>query len=105
MKLEQLRALERAATAGPWRQGDGGMVYGPDTMLVCNCFGWTSNHSTDESNARFVVASRDLVSALLKVAEAAQQVRAEWTNEHVVSTELDLKVVELIMALQELEAQ
>ena len=87
--IYRLKALEKAATAGPW-----------ETDL-------DRSQLSDEAiaNLEFVCAARNAIGPLLKVAEAAKEVRAAWTNKHVINTPLDRCVVELIIAVNDLEAQ
>ena len=116
--IEQLEALEKAATAGPWEEpflwDESGLT---DNSVRQKCVpGMTWKHDTadictfppairNRANAMLIPAARNALPALLAVAKAAKAVRAEWTNKHVVNCQLDLKVVELIAALSRLEAQ
>jgi hypothetical protein len=86
-KLEQLRALERAATAGPWdvsaEYTSGRIVPLSDDLRVIVVMAQTGDvayianaldaRGEQEANAAYIVASRAALPALLKVAEAAQK--------------------------------
>lgn len=68
MKLEELEALEKGATPGPWLR----VAYTKsDQGFVMMLTGGKDSYEA-EQNARFVAASRAYMPKLIAVAEAAQ---------------------------------
>jgi len=83
--IEQLRALERAATADGWKveRSDGDLEVGcPDRFDVVTltgapiCTMMCGTYSECEANGDIISAARNALPALLKVAEAAYLVKA-----------------------------
>lgn len=111
MKLEQLRALERAATAGPWETnlnrckpryvqsiGKKGEIGNPITVF-------TSSEGVD---GYLIAEARNALPALLKVAEAAQRLVNPGTLPACLTEQARFHIkamVDLGKALAELEAQ
>ena len=83
-KLDKLEALEKAATAGPWKgdRYDGTVKYaieGVDGVMVCH--GCNGNSAGDNpygfqrsEDDEFVMAIRNNAAALIAVARAAEKV-------------------------------
>ena len=102
--IDRLKALEKAATAGPWITGgcSGRMVkpvafYGGD--------GFLADVDTKE-NSEMIVSARNALPALLKVAEAARAYHDMATSRYDSSrvAEFERKQDALGEALAELEA-
>lgn len=83
MKIEQLRALSRAATAGPWRlkYDVSTCVLPPDGVprkaavaITDLSHGLGTANETDRANAALIAAARNHLDALLDVAEASDAV-------------------------------
>jgi len=97
MKLDELKALDAAATPGPWHSaswgvGDGGVdvVFYPDI---------------DSADAALIAAARNALPKLLAVAEAAKRVCARMRDGEPGITDYDDAVDDLERSLDALEAQ
>lgn len=88
MKLEELKKLEQAATPGPWGAasiGGGkyrleydlraqGKHWDQDDEAFSNG-GWKAFSPTNEPDARFIAAARNMLPKLIAALEAAQKLR------------------------------
>jgi hypothetical protein len=76
--LKRLRALEKAATPGPWAVEDGKSVVAMFGDVDVYAQSVSSTRAVDESDAALVAAARNALPLLLDVAEAAQKHDNDW---------------------------
>lgn len=85
MTIEQLEALERAATAGIWCADADAVVVGED---------YTVSENSRVADSELIAASRNALPALLAVAKAAKEMVADLDRwEQAVAKVVDYKFV------------
>ena len=111
MKLEDMEALEKNATKGPWAYCyDGssdwsvGLEKDPQANQIASCHRW---HAVENPDAKFIAASRELMPKLLAVAKAAKKMQVWYSNDHSIDCCCNVCDVEpsLNRALEKLEKE
>jgi len=103
MTIENIEALERAATAGPWNVqqavGDGNRYHVVSAEIGKPPFDWLSSFNTygcpiTKENADLIAAARNALPQLLAVAKAAKEMVADLDRwEQAVAKVVDYKFV------------
>jgi hypothetical protein len=83
-KLDQIEALSKAATPGPWstfnRIGNPDLA-GPDQVSLLGCCEYDMSMISKEDGA-LIATMRNNIDALLEVARAAQKLRCRENNKY-----------------------
>lgn len=103
--VEALRALEAAATPGPWDSEDGESVGHGDQWIA-----HMSNHNPEHPDyarvavdAELIAAARNALPALLAVAEEAERLRARLASRDNEVADLDARLAALQTKAAELQ--
>jgi hypothetical protein len=80
-RIEELQRLHEAATKGPWRpQADDEHDIEADAGEVVGNYDWEEGGCIHRGDRDLIVAMRNALPALLRVARAAQQLRKAMTT-------------------------